>query len=114
IGRRSYRKSIAFQGHSFGRLLAMNKVQHSRSVAGRGNEMFRAELKQLANGSILKMEGRLVDEWANEARSLVNRGPVPKGLIVDFTEVSYVNGAGEQLLTWLSSFDAIFVAKGVY
>ena len=76
--------------------------------------MFRAQLKRLANGSILKMEGRLVDDWADEARSLVNRGPASKGLIVDLTEVSYVDGAGEQLLTWLNSFGAVFVAKAVY
>jgi len=76
--------------------------------------MFRAELKQNGDGAILKMEGRLVGDWANEARSLVSRGPALKRLIVDLTEVSYVDAAGEQLLTWLSTYGAVFVAKAVY
>jgi len=76
--------------------------------------MFRAELKQLANGSVLKMEGRLVGDWANEAKSLLSNGPVPKGLIVDVTEVSYVDLVGEQVLTWLGSVGARFVAKAAY
>jgi len=76
--------------------------------------MFRAELNQSAEGSILKMEGRLVGDWANEAKALVTRGPISKRLIVDLTEVSYVDAVGEQVLTWLSSLGARFVAKAVY
>ncbi len=76
--------------------------------------MFRAELNQLADGSILKMEGRLVGEWANEAKSLLSHGPIPKGLSVDLTDVSYVDEIGERALTWLSSVGAKFVAKSVY
>lgn len=76
--------------------------------------MFRAELNRFADGSLLKMEGRLVGDWANEVKSLLARGPVSKGLIVDLTEVSYVDAVGEQVLTWLSSLGARFVAKGVY
>jgi hypothetical protein len=33
--------------------------------------MFRAEILWLANGPILKMEGRLVGDWAEQARCLV-------------------------------------------
>ncbi len=76
--------------------------------------MFRAQLKQLANGSILKMEGRLVGDWATETKSLLSHGPVPKALIVDLTEVSYIDADGEDVLTWLGSVGARFLAKGVY
>lgn len=76
--------------------------------------MFRAELDRLADGSLLKVEGRLVGDWANEVKSLLARGPVPPGLIVDLTEVSYVDAVGEQVLIWLSSLGARFVAKAVY
>ncbi len=76
--------------------------------------MFRAELNRFADGSILKIEGRLVGDWADEVKSLLSRGPVPKGLIVDLTEVSYVDAIGEQVLTWLSSLGARFVARAVY
>lgn len=76
--------------------------------------MFRAELKQLVDGAMLKMEGRLVGEWAREAKSLLSCGPVPKRLLVDLTDVSYVDVVGEQVLTWLRSIGARFVAKAVY
>jgi len=76
--------------------------------------MFRAETLWLANGPTLKMEGRLVGEWAEQARCLVTTDVVPKGLIVDLTEVSYVDSAGERLLSWLGSVGAVFAASGVY
>jgi hypothetical protein len=76
--------------------------------------MFRAEILWLANGPILKMEGRLVGEWAQHARCLVTTDVVPKGLIVDLTEVSYVDSAGERLLSWLGSVGAVFAASNVY
>jgi hypothetical protein len=53
--------------------------------------MFRAEIMWLANGLTLKMEGRLVAEWAKQARCLVTADVVPKGLIVDLTEVHYID-----------------------
>ncbi|HZW92836.1 MAG TPA: hypothetical protein VFF64_07780 [Candidatus Eremiobacteraceae bacterium] len=76
--------------------------------------MFRAEILWLANGPTLKMEGRLVGEWAEQARYLVTTDVVPKGLIVDLTEVSCVDSACERLLSRLGSVGAVFVASGVY
>ncbi len=75
--------------------------------------MFRAEILWLANGPTLKLEGRLVSEWAEQARCLVTTDVVPKGLIVDLTDVSYIDSAGEKLLSWLGSVGAVFVAGGV-
>ena len=77
--------------------------------------MFRAQINQMADGPTLKMEGCLVAEWANEAKSLMmTSDPVPKGLIVDITDVSYIDLAGEQVLAWLASIGASFKAGGVY
>ena len=76
--------------------------------------MFRAQINQLANGPTLKMEGSLVGAWAHEAKSLLIIGPVPKGLIVDLTDVSYIDSVGEQVLAWLASVGASFLAKAVY
>jgi len=76
--------------------------------------MFRAEIHHFTNGPVLKMEGRLVGDWAEQALSLVARGSVPKELIVDLTDVTYVDFVGEQVLNWLSSVGATFVANNVY
>jgi len=76
--------------------------------------MFRAEIQWLANGPTLKMEGKLTGDWAEQARCLVTGDVVPKGLIIDLTDVSYVDVVGEQLLKWLRSIGAEFVAGNVY
>jgi len=71
--------------------------------------MFRAEILWLASGPTLKLEGALVADWAEQARCLVTKDVLPKGLLVDLTEVSYVDSAGEQLLNWLASVGAVFI-----
>jgi len=76
--------------------------------------MFRAELRWMANGLTLKMDGKLVGEWAEEAMRLITTRVVPKGLIVDLTDVCYVDSAGECLLSWLASVGAVFEANDVY
>jgi hypothetical protein len=76
--------------------------------------MFRAQIHQMADGPTLKMEGCLVAEWAQEAKSLLTDGPVPKGLIVDITDVCHIDYVGEQVLAWLASIGASFMAGGVY
>jgi len=76
--------------------------------------MFRAEIRWLAMGPTLKLEGKLAADWAEQARSLVTKDVLPKGLTVDLTEVSYVDSAGEQLLKWLAGVGAVFVAGSVY
>jgi hypothetical protein len=76
--------------------------------------MFRAEIRWLKNGPTLKMVGSLVGDWAEQARSLVTEDIIPKGLIVDLTEISFVDCVGEQLLKWLGSLGAEFVAISIY
>ena len=76
--------------------------------------MFRAEIRWLASGPTLKLEGKLIADWAEEARRLVTKDVLPKNLIVDLPEVSYVDSVGEQLLKWLASVGAVFIAGNVY
>lgn len=76
--------------------------------------MFRADIQWLASGPTLKLQGRLVADWAEQARALVTKDVLPKGLIVDLSEVSYVDSAGEQLLKWLAGVGAVFVAGSAY
>jgi ABC-type transporter Mla MlaB component len=76
--------------------------------------MFAAEIRWLASGPMLKMKGTLDRDWAAQARSLVTKGVIPAGLIVDLTEVSYIDTAGEDLLKWLASMGAEFAADNIY
>ena len=76
--------------------------------------MFRAEIQWLASGPTLKLEGKLVADWAEQARSLVTNEVLPQGLIVDLTGVSYVDAMGEQLLKRLAGVGAVFAAGRAY
>ena len=76
--------------------------------------MFRAQINQLAGSPTLTMEGDLVGVWAEEAKSLVTSGPVPKGLIVDLADVRKIDSVGEQVLVWLASVGSSFMPNGLY
>ena len=76
--------------------------------------MFRAEIQWLATGPTLRFEGRLVADWAEQARHLVTRDVLPEGLTVDLTELSYIDSAGEQLLKWLARMGVKFIAGNIY
>jgi hypothetical protein len=76
--------------------------------------MFRVEILWLASDPILKLQGRLVADWAEQARCLVTEEVLPKGMTVDLTEVSYIDSVGEQLLKWFANVGAVFVAGNVY
>lgn len=76
--------------------------------------MFRAEIHWSQVGPLLKMEGKLAREWAEHARTVVTNEVVPKNLIVDMTGVSFIDCSGEELLIWLASREAKFLAGNVY
>jgi len=60
------------------------------------------------------VECRLAGHFAGQAKDLVTKDIVPKGLIIDLADVSYIDSVGEQLLNWLASVGAVFVARSVY
>jgi ABC-type transporter Mla MlaB component len=76
--------------------------------------MLRAEFSH-KNGSVaLKLEGRLVAAWAVQVKTFVSRHFAPSGLLVDLSEVTYVDSVGERLLLWLADSHASFVAQTCY
>jgi len=76
--------------------------------------MLHAEIQWLASGPTLKLEGELVADWAEQASSLVTKDVLPEGLIVDLTQVSYIDAVGARLLEWLASVGTRFVAGNLY
>lgn len=75
--------------------------------------MIRAEIQWVARGPTLRLQGELVANGAEQPKCLVTTHLLPKGLIVDLTKVSYIDSVGEQLLKWLASVGALFVAGNV-
>ena len=76
--------------------------------------MLRAEFHKLADVLILELEGRLVGEWAVQVKSLAANCSSPRSLVVNLSEVTYVDSVGEQLLVWLATFQAKFIAETCY
>jgi anti-anti-sigma regulatory factor len=76
--------------------------------------MLRVELRNATNTLTLRMEGRLVGTFAEEVRKLVARSNIPRKLVVDVSEVTFVDTVGEQVLAWLGRIGAEFVAESSY
>jgi hypothetical protein len=91
-----------------------NSVERPGCFAQPGKTMLRAEFDQHKKPVELKLEGRLVGPWAVQVKALVSRHFIPAGLLVDISEVTYVDSVGEQLLMWLRDLHASFVAETCY
>lgn len=76
--------------------------------------MFRITLDENSRGVHMRVEGRLVSQFAEEAKQLIVRRNLPAQLLVDLSEVTFVDSAGEEALTWLSGVGAKFVADSSY
>ncbi len=76
--------------------------------------MLRAEFGHKKDVLALKLEGRVAGAWALQVKSLLSRHFVSNGLLVDVSQVTYVDSVGEQLFLWLRELQAKFVAETCY
>ncbi len=98
--------------------------------------MLRVEFHDMSNTVVMRIEGRFVGEYAEETRQMVKRN-LPQlhaaeaeanrsnvamkfasrtifKIVVDVSEVTFVDDAGEQVLTWLGRAGAKFLADSSY
>jgi hypothetical protein len=76
--------------------------------------MLRVETQDSANALIVSLEGRFTGDGAEEVRMLVTCGNTEKGLVVDLTEVTFVDSVGEATLSFFGRLGAKFVAEDAY
>jgi hypothetical protein len=76
--------------------------------------MLRVEADDSANNLTLKLEGRFAGEEAENTRTLMTRHRHGMRLVVDLTEVTFVDSVGEQVLLFFGQFGAEFVAETSY
>ena len=76
--------------------------------------MLRVEIQDLLNASIVRLEGRLAGDWADHVRMLMTDRHTGMRLVVDLTEVTFVDGMGEEVLWLLKRLGAEFVADTSY
>ncbi len=76
--------------------------------------MFRMEFVELGPELTVRIEGRFVGHFAEEARLLIARQKLPMGLKVDVSDLTYLDLQGEEALTWLAHIGARFIADTSY
>src|SRR5690348_12810400 len=76
--------------------------------------MLRVEIFNSADTLKLTLEGRFTGEDAEQTRMLTTRCRNGTRLIVDLTDVEFIDAAGEEVLSFFGRFGAEFVAPTSY
>jgi len=76
--------------------------------------MVHITLEEHSTDVTMRIEGRFVGDFAEEARRLIVRRDFPAELVVDLSEITFADSAGEEVLRWLSGVGAKFVAESSY
>jgi hypothetical protein len=76
--------------------------------------MLRVEIHDSANSLSLKLEGRFTGNDAENTRTLMARCQDGMTLVVDLTEVTFIDSVGEEVLSFFGRFGAEFVAQTSY
>ncbi|HXJ14407.1 MAG TPA: hypothetical protein VNH19_19185 [Candidatus Limnocylindrales bacterium] len=76
--------------------------------------MLRVEIRDSADTLILRLEGRFTGDDAEHTRTLAARFAGRGKLLVDLTEVVFIDAVGEEVLRFLGRFGAEFVAPNSY
>jgi hypothetical protein len=76
--------------------------------------MLRVEVLGSGDSLNLRLEGRFSGEDAAQTRTLLSRCGAGTRLIVDLTEVVFIDALGEEVLSFFGRFGAQFVAPTSY
>ena len=76
--------------------------------------MLRVQTQELEGALICRLEGRFTREGAEEVRTLVTRCDSKLELVVDLTDVMFIDAIGEDVLLFVKRLGAQFVAETSY
>jgi hypothetical protein len=76
--------------------------------------MLRVQTQELDGALICRLEGRFTGKGAEEVRTLVTRCDNTVELVVDLTEVMFIDAIGEEVLLFVKRLGAQFVAETAY
>jgi anti-anti-sigma regulatory factor len=83
-------------------------------MAKRGQPMLRVETQESGDALIFRLEGRFTGEGAEHVRTLVTRCDNEVRLVIDLTEILFIDALGEGVLSFLKRLGAQFVADTSY
>ncbi len=76
--------------------------------------MLRVQTQELDGALICRLQGRLTGKGAEEVRTLVTRCDSKLGLVVDLTDVLFIDAIGEDVLLFVKRLGAQFEAETSY
>ncbi len=76
--------------------------------------MLRVETQKSVDALIFRLEGRFTGEGAEQVCTLVTRCDNEMRLVIDLTEVLFVDALGERVLSFFKRLGAQFVAETSY
>lgn len=76
--------------------------------------MLRTEMQHSDKALIVRLEGRFAADDAEHVRMLVTRCNLERKLVMDLTEVTFIDSVGEAALSFFSRLGAKFVAEDAY
>jgi hypothetical protein len=76
--------------------------------------MLRVEIHDSANSLSLKLEGRFTGDDAETTRGLITGCREGMRLVVDLTDVTFIDSVGEEVLSFFGRFGAEFAASTSY
>lgn len=76
--------------------------------------MLRVTREESVNAAIYRLEGRLTSEGAEYVRTLATQCHTELRLIIDLTELTFVDVVGENALSLLQRLGAQFIAETSY
>ena len=76
--------------------------------------MLRVQTQELDGALICRLEGRFTSQGAEEVRTLVTRCDGKLVLLVDLTDVMFIDAIGEEVLLFVKRLGAQFVAETSY
>ena len=76
--------------------------------------MLRVQTQELGGALICRLEGRFTGKEAEEVRTLVTRCDSKLELVVDLTDVMFIDAIGEEVLLFVKRFGAQFAAETSY
>ena len=76
--------------------------------------MLRVQTQELDGALICRLEGRFASKGAEEVRTLVTRCDSKLVLVVDLTDVMFIDASGEEVLSFVKKLGAQFIAETSY
>ena len=76
--------------------------------------MVRVEFHDQDNTTTMRIEGRFVGRLAEDVRGDVLAKTIVGRLVVDLSDLSWIDKTGEEVLLWLASIGCLFVAGNAY